>query len=147
MTAARAITAAALLALAACNGRGDVEVTGAYVERALPGSSVSAGYFVVQNRSAAAVTLTGADSASATAVELHEHVLDGDMMRMRKLDSVPLAPGERTAFAPGGRHLMIYGLDAAGAPADEKVVIRLTFADHPPIAVEFAVRERTGESG
>ena len=134
---------AACAALGACRPDAEIEVAHAYLERPLPGTQVSAGYFEIQNHGDAPVTLTGADSAAARKIELHEHVLDGDMMRMRELARVPIAPGERIAFAPGGRHLMIFDLDLAATP----VVIRFTFADHAPITVEFAVHDRTGERG
>ena len=140
---ARALAVAACIALAACRPDGEIEVRNAYLERPLPGTTVSAGYFEIENHGDAAVMLTGAAGDSARAIELHEHVLDGDMMRMRKLDAVVLTPGQRIAFEPGGRHLMIFDLDAQHTP----VVIRLTFADHAPVAVEFAVRDRTGGGG
>ena len=134
---------AACIALGACRPDAEIEVAHAYLERPLPGTQVSAGYFEIRNHGDAPVTLTGADSAAARKIELHEHVLDGDMMRRREVASVAIAPGERIAFAPGGRHLMIFDVDLAKPP----VVIRFTFADHAPIAVEFAVHDRTGGSG
>jgi len=140
---ATALAVSICIALGACHAGSEIEVDHAYLERPLPGTSVSAGYFEIQNHGDATVTLTGAESASARRIELHEHVLDGDMMRMRALTSLAIAPGQRIAFAPGGRHLMIFDVDVAQPP----VVIRFTFADHAPIAVEFAVRDRTGGGG
>jgi len=141
---AHALALAALFTLGACRGGSEIDVRDAYVERAVPGTSVSAGYFDMQNHGDAAIALIGASCDAARAIELHEHVLDGDMMRMRKLDSVSIGAGERVTFAPGGRHLMIFDLDPN---ARSPVVIRFTFADHAPVAVEFAVRDRAGADG
>lgn len=45
-------------------------------------------------------------------VELHTHIMDGDVMRMRQVPNVEVVGGGETALAPGGLHIMLIGLNA-----------------------------------
>jgi copper(I)-binding protein len=47
-------------------------------------------------------------------IELHSMSMDGGVMKMAKLDSVPVPAGATVGFVPGGNHLMIFGM--SGAP-------------------------------
>ncbi len=67
--------------------------------------------------------LTGA-SAPGVKIEMHSMTMTGGVMAMAKLDAVPLPAGGSIAFAPGGNHLMIFGL-AAGT---RSLPITLSFA-------------------
>ena len=79
--------------------------------RATPGRAANgAAYFTVVNRGAAPDRLVGADSPAADRVELHTHIHDGGVMRMRKVEAVDLGPGGSVTFRPGGYHVMLMGL-------------------------------------
>ncbi|MDH3240659.1 MAG: copper chaperone PCu(A)C [Alphaproteobacteria bacterium] len=81
--------------------------------RATPGRSANgAAYFTVTNRGPSGDRLIGASSSAAGRVELHTHIHDKGVMRMRKLDGVVLAPGVSVTFRPGGHHVMLVGLKA-----------------------------------
>jgi hypothetical protein len=47
-------------------------------------------------------------------------------MTMRPLASVPVPAGQEVTFAPGGRHLMLYDLDARAKPGTS-TLLTLTF--------------------
>ncbi len=53
-------------------------------------------------------------TAPGVRVEMHSMSMDGGVMKMAKLDSVPVPAGATVGFAPGGNHLMIFGM--SGAP-------------------------------
>jgi copper(I)-binding protein len=57
------------------------------------------------------------------------------MTMMRQLAGIALPAGETIAFAPGGKHLMIFGLDPKLKPRDR---LRLTFRFRaaPPVEAE-----------
>ena len=136
------------LIAAACGGdRNRIDIEDPYVLPPLPGRDVAVGYFSANNRGEVARTLTGARSASAERVEIHTHVHDGDMMRMRRVDEVALEPARPVAFAPGGLHLMLFGVQLPDAGAVEVV---LELDDGNEERVSFAVRPRnlrkSGES-
>ncbi len=81
--------------------------------RATPGRSGNgAAYFRVTNHGKAADRLVAAASPAARRAELHTHIKEGGVMRMRKVAGVDLAPGASAAFEPGGHHVMLMGLKA-----------------------------------
>jgi copper(I)-binding protein len=71
---------------------------------------MTAAYFTLENRSPAPFVLTRVESPRARAVEIHTIVRDGDLARMRRLTEVVVEPGATVRFAPGGLHLMIFGV-------------------------------------
>ena len=83
----------------------------------------SAAYLVILNDGGTADRLIGATSPAAERVEMHVHLMEGDVMRMRQIEAVDLPAGAITRFAPGGHHLMLLGLTA---PLQEGAAIPLT---------------------
>ena len=107
MTRISLILLAALL-LTACAGESAPLVAGnVVVTDARPGTGMRAGYFFLTNTTGEAIVITGVRSPQFAAVEMHETVLQDGVSRMRKLDSITLAPRQTIEFAPGARHLML----------------------------------------
>lgn len=101
-----------------------IVIDNAFVRLPVPGREVLVGYFDLYNGTKAPVTIVAAASEAARAIELHTMIADGDMMRMRPLKTLTVAPGERIQFAPGSHHLMIFG---ASATAGETIEIIFEF--------------------
>jgi hypothetical protein len=127
--------AAALLGLglvAACSkplpdGVSVLEVTDAYIVKPAEGRDVSSGGMVV--------TVTGADEALigvsadiAESVEIHTMTMEGGMMRMRQVDSLPVTAKTPLVLKRGANHLMFFGLKPNVAIGDE-VDLVLTFSN------------------
>lgn len=129
-------------ALTGCGAREDLTATKTRLVAPLPGQSTAVAYFELHNAGNHAVRLTGARSAAAGAIEIHTHVHEGDMMRMRRLDGVDVAPDSTVAFAPGGHHLMVFRYSG---PRTGSVAIELQFQGHSALLVDFSVHERTGQ--
>lgn len=73
---------------------------------------VTAAYCEITNQGEEAVLITGFSSDDpGVRVELHETTEEGGIVRMRPLDHVTIPPGETVSLAPGGKHLMLFGLD------------------------------------
>lgn len=70
-------------------------------------------YFVLENNGDTDDRLLAASSPIAKTVELHTHVKDGEVMRMRHVDDISLPAGETVALEPGGLHVMLMGLHEA----------------------------------
>ena len=122
---------AALLALAACTGADSgaaprITLEKAWVRPPAGGRTIGAAYLTIRN-DGGADTLTGASSPLAQSVQMHISKMDGDMMTMREEDKVPVPAHGQLAYAPGGRHLMMFGLKA-GLKAGDKVPLTLHFA-------------------
>ena len=71
-------------------------------------ASTGAAYMTIE--SAAPDKLVGASTPIAGRAELHEHVDQGGVMRMRSVDAVPVRPGTPTVLKPGGLHVMLMEL-------------------------------------
>lgn len=86
-------------------------VENARFKEPLPGKTVVAGYFELTNPTAQSWLLTGVSAAVGSSVEIHRTVRSGDQVRMERIKEIPLGPGERVSFAPGGYHLMLFGIE------------------------------------
>ncbi len=82
--------------------------------------------------------LLGASSPCCKAVELHTHEMDGDVMKMRKVDAVPLKAKVPTLFQSGGLHLMFIGLKKP-LKAGDVVPVSLRFGHVGEQKVNFTV--------
>ena len=115
----------------------DVSAEAAWARASAGPARNGAAYVTLLNRGADAA-LVGAETPASARVELHNHVRDGDVVRMRRVDSVALPAGERVALAPGGLHVMLLGL---AAPLEEGASFPLTlrFDDGDSLTVAVSV--------
>ena len=72
--------------------------------------------------------LVDASSPVATSAEVHEMKMDGDMMKMRSVDALPLPMGKAVELKPNGYHMMLMGLKAPLKTGDV-VPIKLVIED------------------
>jgi copper(I)-binding protein len=49
-------------------------------------------------------------SPIARKVEMHSHIRDGEVMRMREVADIPVPAGQTVELRPGGLHIMLIGL-------------------------------------
>ena len=125
----------AILALPACQRPGDVTIGNAWIRLAAVPANPSAGYFTLKGGPKDA-TLTGVSTPAATRSEMHESMKSGAMMSMAPVTSVALPAGGQVAFAPGGKHVMLYSLKAQ---AGGSVPLTFTFADGKTLTAEAKV--------
>ena len=133
-------TLPALLFLAAltggCSPASSLYAESGWVRAPLPGKNVGSGYFSVVNETDEDRLLVGARSPDAERVEIHTHLSDGAMMRMRRLEELKVPARSRVAFSPGGHHLMLFGMNGAADP----VTVTLEFADGSELTAGFELR-------
>ncbi len=55
--------------------------------------------------------LVAVSSPAARVAEVHEMVMQGDVMAMRAIESLELPAGKAVELKPGGHHLMLMGID------------------------------------
>ena len=111
-------------------------VSGAWVRlAALPGRP-AAGYFTITG-GATDDKLVSISSPTATRIELHDSAMAHGIMTMATEASVPVAARSTLAFAPRGRHAMLYDLRSA---AGGKVPLTLHFASGATVTTEAATR-------
>jgi copper(I)-binding protein len=56
------------------------------------------------------VSLVSVASTAAKIVEIHEMKMDKDMMSMKAVEKIDIAPGKSTELKPGGYHVMLINL-------------------------------------
>lgn len=120
----------------------NIEVVGPWARATAATAKTGAAYMILRNEGGAADRLLSASSPAAGRVELHTHVKDGEVMRMRKVDTIALNARGSATLAPGGLHVMLFDLKA---PLKEGTTFRLTlrFERAGEVAAEVAVRSAT----
>jgi len=139
-----ALTLAALPALAHDYTAGDVAIGHPWT-RAAGANGTGAGFMTLRNRGTQPDRLLSAASPAASTIELHTHVREGDVMRMRPVADIPVPPGETVELRPGGLHLMMIGLTAP-LQQGTRVPLTLRFERAGEVRVELAV-EAAGARG
>lgn len=118
--------------------QGDLEISGAWARATPPGARTGAAYLSLVNRGSAPDRLVAANSPAAEKTELHAHINEGGVMRMKAVDTISVAPGERLSLRPGGLHVMLIDLKA---PLREgsRLSLTLRFAGAGDVTVEVPV--------
>lgn len=88
-----------------------VEVSEVAVYAPLPGSKMSAAYFVLYNNSDEPITARRFSSPQFASVELHETTTKDGVARMLRLQELVVPAGSFVALREGGKHLMLIGAD------------------------------------
>jgi copper(I)-binding protein len=84
-------------------------VQDAWARPTVQGQTVGGGYFRIDG-GPTGDRLLAVSADIAQSVELHTMRMDGDVMRMRQLDSVDVPAKQSVEFKPGGMHVMLIGL-------------------------------------
>lgn len=100
----------ASFALSACGDPAPTYVDQAWVRLSPNKDTPSAGYFVAHGGDAG-TQLRGVLTDYALKVEMHESKNEGGKMSMMPIDSVDIPAKSTVAFAPGGKHLMLWGVN------------------------------------
>jgi hypothetical protein len=116
-----------------------VRVDGAWM-RQPPRTAVSAAvYGVVVNETSRPLTIVGAATDAARAVEFHETSTHHHMMHMRPLETLVVPANGRFEMKRGGTHLMLIGMNRPLAVGDQ-VTVRLRLAEGQEIPIRVDVR-------
>ena len=78
--------------------------------RPLPSVSVNGAAYIKIHNMGESDRLVSARSPAAEHVEVHTHLHENGVMKMRKLEGLDVPKGETVMFKPGGLHLMLLGL-------------------------------------
>ena len=123
---------------------GDISIRDAWVRASIGSAPNSAAYMVIETSGDQPDQLVGASSPAADQVQMHAHVMDGDIARMRPVEAIEVAPGEPTLLQPGGLHLMLVGLQQR-LTAGESMPVTLRFADAGEVTLEIPILPVTAQ--
>ncbi|WP_296810005.1 copper chaperone PCu(A)C [Thiocapsa sp.] len=134
------LLAATFLAALSCAAFGaELSIDDPYARAVPPGQPNSAVFMSLENQTGTNQALVGAESAVSEIVELHTHVEEDGMMRMRRIEKIEVPAGETVTLKPGGLHVMLIGLKQPLEP-DDAVDLTLIFEDGSRMPVQAPVR-------
>jgi len=137
------IIMATIVLLSACGAEKGIEVHSAWARPAAQGGNGGV-YFELHNHDSTTDELIGASSDMAQAVEIHESKMEGDVMQMKMITSLPLDSYADVAFEPGGLHVMLVNLKQDLKLNDEFEIV-LHFKNYEDITVHVLVKDSTPE--
>lgn len=120
--------------LPAASAEPAVDVRQAWSRASTPNAKIGVVYLTIKAHAKSGDRLLSVASLAAKSVEIHTHVKDGDIMRMRRVESVELPKGGTLVFAPGKYHLMLIGLKQP-LIVDDELPVTLTFEHAGEITV------------
>lgn len=138
--AAISAAAFAMPALAA-----DIMIKDPYMRSSTPNAKVGAAFMGLMNHSDQDDRLIGARTDIAKKVELHTHIEEDGVMKMREIEGgIMLPAGGMAMLQRGGDHIMMMGL-TRGLEQGEVIPVTLVFENAGEITIDVPVdRERKG---
>jgi hypothetical protein len=123
------LAAGLLLSAGALAGSADqVTVDNPYVRLAPPNAPATGAFMVIRNNGDKDVKVVKADNPLSRATELHTHINDGGVMKMRPVPAIDIKAKGEAVLKPGGLHVMLIDLKAPMKEGDS-VPVTLTFDD------------------
>lgn len=119
-----------------------VSVIDPHVRLAPPGAKVTGAYMTLRNAGDKAVPVVTAGSLVARITELHNHINDGGVMRMRQVKEIVVPAKAEVMLKPGGYHVMLIDMQAPLKEGD-RVAMTLGFADGSSKTMEVPVKRPT----
>ena len=116
-----------------------------YARASRPGAPTGAIFMSIENTGTLADRLMTAESPAATVVQIHAHVEEGGIMKMREVEAgIPIPAGGTHTLARGGDHVMLMGVtqelvDGATVP------LTLVFEVAGEVVIEVPVDNTRGQ--
>lgn len=105
------------------------------------GGANSAIYMKISNSGQQADRLVSAKADVANSIELHETIMEGDVMKMQPVaGGIEVPAGGSVELKPGGLHVMLIGL-TKDLNVGDKFPVTLEFASGATLQVEAEVRQ------
>ncbi len=105
-----------------------LEVVNAYVRAVPPSAPNSAAFMLIHNHGDVDRHLVSAGSDVSKVTELHNHINDGGVMRMRQVPRITVPANGSVELKPGSFHVMLIGLKQPLNEGDQ-VKLNLGFDD------------------
>lgn len=125
--------------LSACSKQAEFEVVNLVVRETPPGSDTGVAYLSIQNNMKENLVLNYVHSPRTDVIEVHRHLYEDGLMKMREVKHLSIDPSQRLDFTPGGYHLMLFGIDERFIEGQE-FDLTFEFENQPPLIVTATVR-------
>ena len=84
---------------------------GGYAFETFKGQKVAAAYVSIFNQSDKDLVIKSITSNICEVAEIHDTILEGEVMRMKKVESLNIPARSEFYFQPGSTHIMLMGLN------------------------------------
>ncbi|MDI2142872.1 MULTISPECIES: copper chaperone PCu(A)C [unclassified Pseudomonas] len=122
---------------------GELEIAHPWSQELPPNAPTVAAYFIIHNAGKTADRLLSVDSPIAPTAELHEHVMQGDLMKMQQVPNVAIPAGGNVTFAPMAYHVMLMNPTDRSLLVDGKrFPLTMHFERAGNVTVEVAVQKK-----
>jgi len=123
--------------------KGKLTVENAWARATFALAKTGAVYLSIDNQSENNLKLlsVSVDSTVASDAQLHETLMEEEMMQMREAtDGFEIPSGSTLEFSPGGKHIMLMGLEKP-LTTGEQFVLSLRFENNKVIRVPIEVKD------
>jgi copper(I)-binding protein len=127
-----------LVLFAAFPVQAQMQIEKPWARATAPGAQVAGGYMVIRNQGAAGDRMVSASSPASARVELHVHINDNGVMKMREVPGYDVPAKGAFELKPGGAHLMFTDIKRPFKEG-EKVPVKLKFEKAGEVSAEFHV--------
>ena len=141
------IAAAVLLPACFANAHeykvGALQIAHPWSQALPPNAQTVAAYFVIHNTGTVADRLLSAQTPIAKKAEIHEHVMQDDLMKMQQVPSVNIPADGTVTFAPMAYHVMLLNLKDRSLLQDGKhFPLTLNFEKAGSLTVDVNVQKQ-----
>lgn len=142
-------TLSALLLAGAVHGQsqdaGDIRIGPSYARATVAQQPSAGAYLTLENRGSVRDRLIGISTPVARSAEIHTMRMEGDVMRMREVGTLDLAPAAKVEMRPGsGHHIMLMGLKQP-LQAGDKFPMTLSFEKAGKVEISVSVGEKSAK--
>lgn len=106
----------------------DVMTHHAYARATPPNAATSAVFAEIMNQGDTDRVIVSAATDVAGKVELHDVIKQGDVMKMRQIESITIPAQDKVALKPGSLHIMLFDLKKP-LQEGEAIDVQITFAN------------------
>jgi hypothetical protein len=133
------LAASLLFSLGALAATADqVSVDNPYIRLAPPSAPTTGAFMVIRNGGDKDIKVLKADNPASRFTELHTHLNEGGVMKMRQVPAIDIKARGEAVLQPGGLHVMLIDLKAPLKEGDV-VPITLSFDDGSSKTVDAKV--------
>lgn len=126
---------------------GELEIAHPWSQELPPNAPTVAAYFVIENPGKTDDRLLSVDSPISGEAQLHEHVMQGDLMKMQQVPSVVVPAGGKVTFAPMAYHVMLLDLKDRSLLSDGKrFPLTLHFEKAGNVTVDVSVQKKPAQA-
>lgn len=139
VSAATALFFTAFSAIAQEAKTPNLEIVGAFARASPKMAAAGAGFMTIKSLGESD-RLIGFSSPACNQPELHTHIHDDGMMRMRQVESIDVPAGGEVKLEPGSFHLMLIGLNGV-LTMGENVDVTLVFEKAGAVNITLPIKK------